>query len=522
MTDGERPLRVRRHEAHVHPLPQGRTPYRVESEAEGRVVASDEFTLAPAPPHGAGARILLTSDHQLAANVGTCMELAARTLGPVDAVVAVPGSKSIANRALVCAALADGTSELRNVPPGDDTVAMLTCLRRLGIDIDATINDAVHGAVNDEIEDAVDVIDVIDVVDGRLAVTGRGGALNAPDGALHAGLAGTTSRFVTALAALAGAPVTIDGDPPLRSRPFLPLHEALTQLGVTVTAADRPGHLPVTVEGPPTGGAVAIRGDISSQFVTALMLIGPCLPDGLTLQLTSPLVSRPYVELTASVMSWFGAGGVTVGDDSIMVAPGRYRQSEVTIEPDASSASYPMAVAAVAGGSVEVPGLGARSLQGDARFVALLSAMGCEVEDSGTGMWVGRAHHQPLVGIDVDMSEISDLVPTMAVVAAFATTPTWIRGVGFIRNKESDRLGDLARELSKAGIDVEETTDGLVVRPSRPHAATLATHHDHRLAMAFGVLGAAVDGIVVEEPDVVTKSWPGFWDVLDALDRQPA
>src|SRR5690606_19910926 len=155
-----------------------------------------------------------------------------RRLGPVDAVVAVPGSKSIANRALVCAALADGTSELRNVPPGDDTVAMLTCLRQLGVAIDDAIDDTIDDAIDDTVDGAIDKIDQID---GRVAVAGRGGVLTAPDGALHAGLAGTTSRFVTALAALAGAPVTIDGDPPLRSRPFLPLHEALTQLGVTVT-----------------------------------------------------------------------------------------------------------------------------------------------------------------------------------------------------------------------------------------------------------------------------------------------
>lgn len=440
-----------------------------------------------------------------------------RRLGPVAAVVPVPGSKSIANRALVCAALADGTSELRNVPPGDDTVAMLACLRRLGIGID---------------DDQHDQLDPLDPRDRPLRVTviGAGGALAVQGGAgdgdaaaptLHAGLAGTTSRFVTALAALAGTPVTVDGEAPLRSRPFLPLHEALTQLGVTVTTGDRPGHLPVTVAGPPTGGTVRIRGDVSSQFVTALMLIGPYLPGGLSIELTSPLVSRPYVELTAHVMSWFGVDDVTVDDGSIAVAPGRYAAAEVSIEPDASSASYPMAVAAINGGSVEIPGLGVRSLQGDARFAGLLAAMGCEVSDTGTGMWVGRDDGQ-LVGIDVDMSDISDLVPTMAVVAAFASSTTWIRGVGFIRNKESDRLGDLAAELTRAGVDVEVTEDGLVVRPSHPHPATLATHHDHRLAMAFGVLGSTVDGIVVEDPDVVSKSWPGFWEMLETLDRPPA
>lgn len=408
------------------------------------------------------------------------------------ATVRVPGSKSIANRALVCAALADGPSTLTNLPDGDDTTAMVDCLAVLGVPTEGSPPDITVGAT------------------GRLTPE--------PGAVAFAGLAGTTSRFVTALAALAGVPVVIDGHPPLRARPFGPLHDALAQLGVTVAPGDVRGGLPVTVTGPPTGNAVGLPGDVSSQFVTALMLIGPRLPAGLRIDLTTDLVSRPYVELTADVMGWFGVSGVYIGDRAIGVPPGSYRAADVDIEPDASSASYPLAVAALTGRAVTVDGLGATSRQGDARFADLLAEMGCTVDRQDRSVTVARDAGTALVGIDVDMADISDLVPTLAVVAACATSPTRIRGVGFIRAKESDRLGDLARELAKAGVRIAETDDGLAIEPSadtlRP--ATLGTHHDHRLAMAFGVLGRVVP-LDVDDPGVVSKSWPGFWQMLENL-----
>jgi 3-phosphoshikimate 1-carboxyvinyltransferase len=414
--------------------------------------------------------------------------LVRRLTARVDATVAVPGSKSIANRVLVCAALAEGTSSISNVPDGDDTQAMLACLHSLGFDAE---------------------------LDGdRVSITGVGTVDPSAPITVFAGLAGTTSRFVTALAALGSSPITVDGHPPLRARPFGPLHEALAQLGVDVTPVDAFGNLPAVITGPPTSGAVSIRGDVSSQYVTALMLIGPYLPGGLDLTLTSPLISRPYVELTAATMSWFGHDDVEVGEHSVRVGVGVYAPADVTIEPDASSASYPLAIAAVRGGVVTVPGLGSGALQGDARFADVLAQMGCTIERTDTAVSItGGA----LSGVDVYMGDISDLVPTVAVVAAFAESPTRIRGVGFIRAKESDRLGDLAAELRKAGVDIDETEDGLEIRPSadRLHGARLGTHHDHRLAMSFGVLGSMVDGIEVEDPGVVAKSWPGFWSMLD-------
>ena len=411
---------------------------------------------------------------------------------PLDAVVDVPGSKSIANRALVCAALAAGNSHLRGLPDGDDTMAMLGCLESLGVGVGAST--------------------------GAADVAGCGGRFAAQGVTLHAGLAGTTSRFVTALAALGDGPITVDGDPPLRSRPMGPLHDALRTLGATIATGERDGGLPVTVRGPlRRGGELAIAGDVSSQYLTALMLIAPLLDGGLRLRLATPLVSAPYIRMTAAVMAAFGVGDVTVGDDRIEVPAGRYAGTTFEIEPDASSASYPLAMAAAAGGRVRVRGLHHSSVQGDATFADLLGRIGCTVDDDGTGLAVERRPDDALTGIEVDMADVSDLVPTLAAVATLASTTTTITGVGFIRGKESDRLGDLAAELGKLGARLTVEPDGLRIEPAALHGAELATHHDHRLAMAFGVLGAVVPGIAVAEPGVVTKSWPDFWAIRDRI-----
>lgn len=428
---------------------------------------------------------------------------------PLAASVLVPGSKSVANRALVCAALADGVSEISGVPPGDDSAAMIDALRLLDIGVRA-------GPLT-----------------GDVVVAGRGGRIGPDrDGdqstegqawlgseqiTLPTRLAGTTSRFVTAVAALGGGLITIDGEPSLRDRPMTPLHDALRAMGAKVVAGERWGHLPVSISGPiaPVHGRVAVRGDVSSQYITALMLIAPAIPGGLHIDLTTPLVSRSYLGITAAVMAAFGIDDVVIGEDHVEVGQGTYRATAYVVEPDASSAGYPLAAAAIVGGTVHVPGLTAASLQGDARFSAVLGDMGCTVVVDDGGTTVTR--DGPLRGIDIDMVDMSDLVPTLAVVAPFAHTPTRITGVGFIRRKESDRIGDLCRELRRAGVAATELDDGVLIEPGSAHAAVLGTHHDHRLAMAFGVLGLAADGIEVADPDVVTKSWPGYWAMLDDL-----
>jgi 3-phosphoshikimate 1-carboxyvinyltransferase len=439
---------------------------------------------------------------------------------PLDAVVEVPGSKSIANRALICAALADGESVLAGVPGGDDSAALLECLALLGVGIEPGVTEpgvagaglvgaGVGGAGGAGAGGGGDDSTV------RVGGVGRDGLRRGPL-TLPARLAGTTSRFVTALAALGPGPYTVDGLPPLRGRPMAPLHDALAALGANVDPGEAWGHLPVTITGGVrNGGELAMPGDVSSQVLSALMMIGPCLTGGLTIRLTTALVSRPYLAITAAVMAAFGATDVHVGERELRVGPGAYVARRFTIEPDASSASYPLAAAALRGGRVRVPGLTDASIQGDATFADLLAAMGCAATRDGEATTVERTGD--LAGIDVDLADRSDLVPTLAVVATAATTPTEIRGIGFIRGKESDRIGDLCAELRRAGVDAVELDDGLRIEPGPVRPARLGTHHDHRLAMSFAVLGLANAGIEIEDPEVVVKSWPGFWSMLAGL-----
>lgn len=410
--------------------------------------------------------------------------------GPVRGTVEVPGSKSVANRALVCAALADGESRLRGLPGGDDTDAMIDGLRRLGCRIDATSSDEWS------------------IRPGRI----DGGA------EIDARLAGTTSRFLTAVAALGESVSTVSGGEALQRRPMGELHRALRSLGAVVESTTVEGCLPIRVRrGEFAGGSVSLAGDVSSQFVTALMLVGPVLPDGLEIRLTSPLVSRPYVAMTASVMSTFGAEGIVVSDSVISVESSGYRGVKTSIEPDASSASYPLAAAAITGGRVRIPGLLRSSWQGDVAIVDILEAMGCGIAFDDSGAVVqGQALH----GIEIDMADVSDLVPTVASVAAFAEGPTTISGVGFIRHKESDRIGDLVDGLNAIGCRAVALDDGLRIDPTGPedyHGRVLGTHHDHRLAMAWSLLALRVSGVSVDDPGVVAKSWPTWWDVRASL-----
>lgn len=415
---------------------------------------------------------------------------------PLDRVVTVPGSKSISNRALVCAALAEGPCTIENLADGDDTVAMLDCLVRLGIAVRAEGDRAV--------------------------IHGTGGALPAGPIVLPTRLAGTTSRFLTALAAIGPGPYIIDGEAPLRARPMGPLHDALMALGAIVHPMDRQGHLPVQVrrgDTPTERSIIRIRGDVSSQYISALMMIAPYLAHGLRIELTTELVSVPYVEMTASVMQSFGLDGVTVSMQEerhvIEVPAGCYRACGYTVEPDASSASYPFAAAAIAGGRVRVRGLRTPSLQSDARFVDALAQMGCEVIRDGDGVEVRRTGS--LHGITVNMKDYSDTAPTMAVVAAIAGSPTRVTGIGFIRGKESDRIGDVVAELRRCGVDAEAEPDGFIVRPGGLHGARIRTYHDHRVAMSFALLGLVAPGMEIEDPGVVSKSLPGYWQLLEEL-----
>lgn len=412
---------------------------------------------------------------------------------PPDATVVLPGSKSLTNRALVCAAGASGTSRIEGALFADDTLAMAECLTALGAGV--------------TVDEKAAEMRVTGAALGRRAVT------------LDARQSGTTGRFVLPLAALGRAAITVDGDAQLRARPFHPLLDALAALGVTVERSG-PGGLPATVTGPLVGGEVRLPGDVSSQFLSALLLAGPLTRQGVRVRLTSPLVSASYVAMTASVMAAFGghASGAPLLDETLSASPGGYEAADYIVEPDASAASYFFAAAAITGGRVVVEGLGRSSVQGDLRFVDVLAEMGATVlvEENRTEVRGG-----PLTGITVDLSDCSDTAPTLAAVAAFAEGPTRVTGIGFIRNKESDRIAAPVAELCRAGVDARAEPDGFIVHPAPLRPARLRTYGDHRLAMSFALLGLRQEGIVIEDPGCVAKTFPEYFARLAAL-AEPA
>lgn len=415
---------------------------------------------------------------------------------PPDATVTVPGGRSITNRALVCAALAHGTSTLRGAGLSDDSEAMVDCLRALGAAIE---------------------------VDGTtLTVEGVGGR---PRGGVEVftRLSGTTSRFVTPVAALADGPVRVDARPPMRARPMGDLVEALRALGASVAEEGEPGHLPLVVTGPLTGSEVALPGTVSSQFTSGLLLAAGARPGGLVVRRsTDRLVSAPYLAMTTAVMEAFGVD-VTAEGPVLTVPPGGgYRAIDYAVEPDAATAGYFLAAAAITGGTVRVAGLPSADLQADAALVDVLAAMGATARrEAGDVVVTGPG--APLRGGTFDLTAFSDMAPTVAAVAAFAAEPVEVTGVGFIRGKETDRIAASVAELRRIGARATETDDGFVVWPGgrRPdetlHGATIETYDDHRMAMSFALVGLVVPGIEVRDPGVVAKTHPAFFTDLDAL-----
>ena len=410
----------------------------------------------------------------------------------LNASVRVPGSKSVAARALVCAALAVGESTVSNLPSGDDTEAMLDGVALLGVTIERQ-GDSVRFTSSMPVDRTEPL-----VIDARLA--------------------GTTARFLTAVASLRRGEVVITGAEALRRRPMHDLHQALADIGFDVSPLNGSGMLPVSVKrGEQKSVRVVIPATTSSQFTTALMLIAPKLPQGLSIVTEGEAVSQSYLDMTVGVQRSFGVEPIERQQQVFRYESSVYVGTQYEVEPDASSASYPLAAAAIAGGRVVVSGLGRSSLQGDSKFAEVLVQMGCSVARSGDDVVLSRSPENPLNGVTVDMRDMSDLVPTLAVVAAFAQTSTTITGVGFIRKKESDRIGDLSAELRKLGVSVDEHPDGLTVHPSATHDGNVDTHHDHRLAMALALIGLVTPGVVINDPMVVTKSWPEYWNMLGAL-----
>lgn len=411
----------------------------------------------------------------------------------LNARIRTPGSKSVTNRALILAAIADGDSTIDGALLSDDTAAMAEALRALGFAIE------------------------IDESARRIAVHGRGGAIPAVAADLHIGGAGTAMRFLAGLLTLAHGRFRIDGNARMRLRPIAALLDAMGRLGVDAHSANGDGCPPIVVEraaAPMAGGEVSIDASQSSQFVSAMLMPAPLWRDGLRLRATGD-AARPFIEMTLRLMDRWGARSRI--EDGIIVVPGgqRYRAMSFAVEPDATSASYFAAAAALVGGSITIEGIGRDSVQGDAGFFSLLERMGAQVI-WGDG-WTRISGSGRLDGIDVAMNAMPDVVPTLAAIAPFASSPTRIRQVGFIRHHESDRIAAVAAELRRLGAAVREFDDGLEIRPSRLHAAEIETYDDHRIAMAFAVAGLKLGGVKIKAPGCVAKTYPEFFRDLERV-----
>ncbi|MFQ5463277.1 MAG: 3-phosphoshikimate 1-carboxyvinyltransferase [Phycisphaerae bacterium] len=424
--------------------------------------------------------------------------------GPLDATIRVPGSKSITNRALVLASLADGTSILSNVLLADDTRLMVDALRALGITI------------------------TIDEETGTAEITGCGGQIPHSQAGLPCGNSGTTMRFLTALCALGHGRYELDGVERMRQRPIGQLAEVLAALGAGIDYPMNSGCPPITIHARGlSGGHVGFHDAPSSQMISALLMAAPYATGDVLIDVTGRVISRPYLTMTTAMMDAFGVGVLqqfgapTAQSAKFIVAPQRYQAQNFAIEPDASNAAYFLAAAAIAGGTVTVTGLCPASIQGDAQFVDVLQQMGCRVDRAPHHLALtGPARSEGLQGIDVDLNDMPDMVQTLAVTALFAQSPTTIRNVASLRVKETDRLTALQNELTKLGATVTTTGDGLSLAPPQQiQPATIKTYNDHRMAMSFALAGLRGADVTIQNPDCCRKTFPQFFDHFESLGR---
>ncbi len=399
--------------------------------------------------------------------------------------VSIPGSKSITNRALVIGALARGETILSNWLDSEDTGVMITCLRNLGFTIST---DGDH-----------------------LRIQGRGGIIPAHQARLDTVNSGTTMRFLTSLVALGAGGYSLDGSKRMRQRPIGGLLAGLRSLGVDARSVNENGFPPISVRtnGIP-GGSCRLAGDISSQFLSSILICAPYAGEEVTIQITGELVSRPYVDMTLRMMKEFGISVAEVEPNLFTISPGqKYQERAYGIEGDASSASYFWAAAAITGGRVKVTNIGEKSIQGDAGFPLILERMGATIR---TGPDWTEVEGPVTRGIKIDLNKMPDMVLTLAVTSLFTPGRTVITNVANLRYKESDRLKALTVELKKIGATVEELPDGLVIEGGNLHGAEIETYNDHRVAMAFSLAGLRIPGIKIQDPGCVNKTFPDFFD----------
>ncbi len=406
--------------------------------------------------------------------------------------VTIPGSKSISHRMMICAALARGTSTVKNVLDSEDLNHTRSALSHMG----AAMTVA-H--------------------DGTITVHGVNGMPTPYSPDIYLGNSGTSMRLLAGVAALGESPYVLTGDKRMQERPMGDLLAALQMIDVHAQSQKGDGTPPVVIQGGNrTGGAVTLDCSQSSQYLSSLLMMGAVLDQGLSITLPAPAVSSPYIDLTMDIMAQFKVTARRVDEIHYVVPGGQsYTAGAFVVEPDLSNASYFWAMGAVSGKEIKVAHINPSSLQGDMRLLEILKQMGCTVACDGGGI---RVSGGDLTAVTVDMSDIPDVVPTLAVVACFARGTTRINNIAHLRQKECDRISAVVSQLKKLGVDAREGEDWLsVAGKDAMNGAIIETFNDHRIAMAFSIIGLMVEGISIENEGCVAKSFPGFWDILDGL-----
>lgn len=415
--------------------------------------------------------------------------------GPITLSVSVPGSKSITNRALMLAALANGTSTLTGTLFSDDSRHFLSCLQELGFPIH--IDEARH----------------------TVTVTGFGGKIPKKEAHIYVGSAGTAARFLTAMLGLSDGIYHLDSSEQMRRRPMKPLLESLASIGVSITYEGAEGFFPFTITGSAhTKNHISVDIGSSSQFLSALLMSAPMKPEGLTITLTGQKHALSYVAITTRMMSQFGCS-VENPQKGIYTVAGSssYQPQQYQIEPDVSAACYFYAMAPLLGGSVHVRHVHFDSMQGDIRFLKILEHFNCKLEDTTDGITISCTSPRSYSGIDVDLSDCSDQTMTLAALAPFASTPTTIRNIAHIRLQESNRITAIINELTRMGIHCREFEDGIVIEPGIPHGSVVETYDDHRMAMSFALIGLVVPGIRILNPSCCKKTFETYFELLDRM-----
>lgn len=416
--------------------------------------------------------------------------------GAINGEVEIPGSKYLANRLITLAALAKGSSTFHGVPDNDDINTAVSQWETLGM--------RVEGKVGNQNEPLV-----LLGVDGKLS--------HPPTGKIFSGASGTFSRFISAVLALSAEPILLSGDAKMNTRPMADLFVTLRSLAAKVDSDN--DRLPAQIQGPLRGGKATISGSVSSQYISALLLVGPYMQADFHLQVEGEVVSKKYIDMTVDLMRRFGADVKTV-DDGFMVSTQQvYQGQQVAIEADPVSSSYFMAIAALTGGTISIKRFNHDSLQGEAKFPELLERMGCKVQRENELLTI-TGPSDGLIGIDADLKTMPDIGQTLAILAACASGKTHLRNISHLKYKESDRIADTAKELRKLGIDVSYDDNNMIVQGGEITGGEIQTYDDHRMAMSFALLGLKTKNLVINDAQVVSKSFPTYWQTLESLGIQ--